>query len=342
VLMLTIHEIGIIPSLERFVSTNYLLRHAVILCILMVFALSSSIVTYVLVIHFGHPTTFSTSDPRVGFQPDSGGRDTMEIISSCASTLITCVYSSVHFNVPYSSAHRLPVLAKLRSRDFWLELWTKITFWLLGIFSPEMLVLHAFYEYMIARRDVKWMHEHGHAEWSLTLAFFADMRGFVTEDGRVVHSGFALHEHLFRNREPGTFDCAALEYDIADRTKADILFKILTTFQIIRFFVGTIARVTAGLPVAPLETITCAYVICTLIYYGLWLKKPYNVTERIVVRVQPNLRRSHRLEQLEFAEVQEQHRWPRLHAMWEKFVEPPMTETDRLHGSEKTVAIKPM
>ena len=337
---LTIRKVGIVPSVERFVSTNYLLRHIVVLVLLIVLTICASIIAYVLAIHYGHPTQFSPSDPRVGFQSGAVGRDTMDIISACASTLITCVYSSVHFDVPRSEAHRLPFSSKLRSKDFWLELWAKTTFWLLGIFSPEMLVLHAFYEHMIAQRDVAWMRAHGHAEWSLTLAFAADMGALITESGTGVRSGFALHNLLLRNHEPGAFDCKALEYELADHTKADTLFKMLTTLQICRFFIGTVARAVTKLPIAPLETVTCAYVGCTLVYYVLWFHKPYNVNERVIVTVKPTLHRAGPIPDLNMKKPKTKSRWvpQRLQDFWKKvcmpFLEPPMTEDDRLHGSE--------
>ncbi|KAH9854730.1 hypothetical protein C2E23DRAFT_912830 [Lenzites betulinus] len=363
---LTIHDIGIVPSVERFVSTNYLLRHFRILGFLIIFTLVASTAIYLVLLHYGRPTQFSSSEPRVGFQADSGGRASMDIISACASTLLTCVYSSVHFDVPRSHAHRLSFLRKVRTRDYWLELWAKITFWLLGVFSPEMLVLHAFYEHMIARRDVAWMRAHGHAEWTLTLAFAADMGALTTEAAadaaeanggiaggtgaaRPPHSGFALHEQLLRHHDPGALDCAALEHELADRTKADVLFKILTALQIARFFAGTVARAAVRLPIAPLETITCAYVACTLVYYGLWLQKPYGVNEQIIVRVRPTLPRARRIQPDAVLTIEEpaapkpdpKGRWwvTPFRVFWAKacvpFLEPPMSETDRLHGSER-------
>lgn len=336
---LTIGQIGIIPSLERFVSTNYLLRHFVVLAILSVGVLSASIGLYCAAIYFGRPTQFSSSDPRLPFQSDSGGRDTMDIISACSSTLITCVYSSVHFNIPRGYAHRLPFSQKIQSKDYWLDLWGKATFWLLGIFSPEMLVLHAYYEHMIARRDVKWMREHGHEGWTMTHAFFADMGGFVTEDGRELRSGFALHDTLLRSPNPGWVDFEELEYDIADRTKADLLFKIITSIQVLRFFVEVIVRTILKLPVAPLETVTCAYVICTLLYYGLWIPKPYNVNEHIVIRMQPaTLRRARKIEESDVDAREKTSRMPpAFKRFWDKYIvpclEPHMTEADRQHGS---------
>lgn len=351
---LTISEIGIVPSVERFVSTNYLLRHIRVLGLLMVLTLFVSISAYILALHYGHPTQFFSSEPRVGFQADSGGRDSMDVISACASTLITCVYSSVHFDVPRSYAHRLSLRQKLVARDYWLELWVKVTFWLLGIFSPEMLVLHAFFEYMIARRDVAWMREHGHPDWTVALAFAADMGALIPEGAREgerpPHSGFALHEALLRHHEPGALDCRALEHELADHTKADVLFKLLTTLQIARFFAGTVARWAVRLPIAPLETITCAYVACTLVYYGFWLQKPYNVNERIIVRLRPTLPRARRIAPDSVLAVQdpqpaavaagEGSKWVGpLRAFSSKFCatfwEPPMSETDRLHGSER-------
>ncbi|KAL7279913.1 hypothetical protein ACG7TL_006322 [Trametes sanguinea] len=363
---LTIRDIGIVPSVERFVSTNYLLRHIVVLGVLIVLALCVSAVTYVLAIHYGRPTRFSSSDPRVGFQSGSSGRDTMDIISSCASTLVTCIYSSVHFDVPRSYAHRLPFLSKLTSRDYWLELWTKVSFWLLGLLSPEMLVLHAFYEYMLARRDVSWMRAHGYVEWNLSHSFAADMGvlvlpsdvtstsgtgGAAADAGMVrarsLRSGFALHEQLLHKSEPGALDCKALEYELADHVKADALFKILTTLQIVRFFLGTLARWIVRLPIAPLEYITCAYVGCTLVYYGLWFHKPYNVNECIVLRIAPELRRAQQIRPshqpltiddagtVQAATIQGGRQPLRLilQKAWKSFLNPPLSDAHRMHGS---------
>ncbi|KAI0753365.1 hypothetical protein C8Q80DRAFT_1267772 [Daedaleopsis nitida] len=355
---LTIREVGIVPSVERFVSTNYLLRHIVVLGLLVILALSTSALAYLLTMHYGLPTQFSSSDPRVGFQADSGGRATMDIVSSCASTLSICIYSAVHFNVPRSHAHRLSFWPPwnspmLRSREWWLELWAKVSFWLLGVFSPEMLVLHAFYEYVIAGRDVAWMHEHGYTGWTRKLAFAADMGALTTESGDpdggvVVRSGFQLHELLLRDREPDALDCKALEQELDDHSKADTMVKLLATWQITYFFVGAIARSVKGLPIAPLETVTCAYVLCTLVYYGLWWSKPYNVNERVIVRIRaltprratqtrpPSGRpRSERSKSKSTARTCVQPFWIFCEKIALLFQEPEMSESDRLHGSER-------
>ncbi|KAI0766352.1 hypothetical protein BD413DRAFT_636018 [Trametes elegans] len=353
---LTIREVGIVPSVHRFVSTDRLLRHIAILGLLVAFTIATSIIIYFLAIHYGHPTQFPSSNPHVGFQGDSGGRDTMDIVVSCATTLITCIYTSVHFDVPRSYAHRLASWPKkLRSHDFWLELWTKVSFWMLGVFSPEMLVLHAFYEYKIARRDVVWMHEHGYTDWSLTLSFAADMGALVVQlpgrDAHPVRSGFALHHLLLWHRDPSTLDCKALEYELADRTKADVLVKVITTLQIVRFFLGVIARAVNRLPVAPVETVICAYVGCTLVYYTLWLYKPYNVNERIVVRLSPMLSRARPISEPApsvdgDAAQPPPGKWTRpLRALWAKasslFCEPHMSDHDRLHGSVRMHQLSP-
>lgn len=335
---LTFGDIGVIPSLHRFVDTNRLLGHWVVLPILISFTLGASIIAYFLPIHWGHSTVFSPSDTPVGWQHSGSTRGTLDIINSCISTLVTCVYTAVHFNLPHSEAHRLSPWKKVRSKDFWLEFWVQVSFWLLGLFSPEMLVLHALYEYMIVRYDVAWMRKHGHPKWSQTLAFFADMDGFrlVIEDGRQeqVRSGFALAEMFEQSGEPWSLDCTALEYEIADKTKANMLLKIITTLQIIRFFVGVVARSMKRLPIAPLENITCAYVICTLVYYGLWFNKPYNVKERILVRKSPP--RLHRSTNMRNPKPKRKHKtiMKPMHAFWKLLLQPEMTEGKQRRGSK--------
>ncbi|EJC99831.1 uncharacterized protein FOMMEDRAFT_112880 [Fomitiporia mediterranea MF3/22] len=289
---------------------------------------------------------FSNSDSHVGFQTDSGGRSTMDIIATCTSTLVSCVYSSVHFDVPHGTSHRLTFFEKIRSKEFWLELYGKFSFWLLGLLAPEMLVIHAYYEHMIAREDVIWMKRHGYPDWKMVHAFFADMGGFTVEDGERPHSGYELHKMLSRGEVPGMIDCKELEYDIADRTKVDMLFKLFTILQVCRFFAETIWRPIVSLPVSPLEIVTCAYVMCTLMYYSLWLYKPYNVNERIVVRSKPGLRRTWMLK--ETTQPKNEHTKYRfcsvrylLDSLSSIFLEPRLSEEDRLGGSKKMYQSSP-
>ena len=66
---------------------------------------------------------------------------------------------------------------------------------------------------------------------------------------------------------------------IKDKSKADNIAKFLATVQAGWLLVQCIGRVVTRLPLTFLEIITSAHVICTLIMYLLWMKKPYDIHE---------------------------------------------------------------
>lgn len=64
-------------------------------------------------------------------------------------------------------------------------------------------------------------------------------------------------------------------------SKADWLLKTLTCTQAVWLVVQTIMRFIEGRPVSELEASTCSYVVCALITYVFWWKKPYGVQTHI-------------------------------------------------------------
>ena len=66
---------------------------------------------------------------------------------------------------------------------------------------------------------------------------------------------------------------------IKDKSKADNIAKFLAIVQAGWLVVQCIARVVTHLPLTFLEIITSTHVLCTLIMYLLWIKKPYDIHE---------------------------------------------------------------
>jgi len=64
---------------------------------------------------------------------------------------------------------------------------------------------------------------------------------------------------------------------INDKSKADMLTKTLVCFQACWMLVQAVARKVEGLPITLLELNTIMHVVCALIMYLLWLKKPQDV-----------------------------------------------------------------
>ena len=71
------------------------------------------------------------------------------------------------------------------------------------------------------------------------------------------------------------------------KSKADWLAKALAIFQTMWMVIQTIARRASGLPL--LELSTLAHVLCTVIMYGAWWKKPQYVSDPIEVPIEPSV-----------------------------------------------------
>ncbi|KAL2022011.1 hypothetical protein VTK56DRAFT_6251 [Thermocarpiscus australiensis] len=65
--------------------------------------------------------------------------------------------------------------------------------------------------------------------------------------------------------------------DIEDKSKADGLVKLAALLQVIWFTLQSAIRAAHGLPLAPLETMTLAYVFNALVTYGFWWEKPKDI-----------------------------------------------------------------
>ena len=77
------------------------------------------------------PNSTETSKQIVGYVQDPDGRGTISLMISCMLTLVLCVWSALHLNVP-GPKHTW-------SKDVWLN-----TRWIIaGIYAPELAVFVA-------------------------------------------------------------------------------------------------------------------------------------------------------------------------------------------------------
>lgn len=75
------------------------------------------------------------------------GRGTWEILYSCVFTLLLCVYTAIHLNVPP------PNETKFSS-------WLRNTMWVaIAIFAPDVVVVNAFQQWKVARNFIKELNE---------------------------------------------------------------------------------------------------------------------------------------------------------------------------------------
>ena len=76
---------------------------------------------------------------RVGWVPDSSGRGTISLLLSCLSTLILCIWSAIHLNLP------------LRDESSFNYTWRYFKWSIIGLFGPELVVWTAWRQYISAR-----------------------------------------------------------------------------------------------------------------------------------------------------------------------------------------------
>ena len=106
---------------------------------------------------------------RRGWVDQPTERGTTDIIWTCLSTLIICLWTTLHLNLPAPDDGP------------WTIFWRKARWLLLGILAPELPMLFAFAQWASAKRSVVDMHNLGFiaTEWTLVHAFYADSGGYV-------------------------------------------------------------------------------------------------------------------------------------------------------------------
>lgn len=73
------------------------------------------------------------------------------------------------------------------------------------------------------------------------------------------------------------------ESTISDKSKADILAKVLVCLQVVWMLIQTISRKALGYPITLLEVHTLVHVACAVAMYGLWFRKPLDVRDPTLV-----------------------------------------------------------
>ncbi|EPE26362.1 hypothetical protein GLAREA_02274 [Glarea lozoyensis ATCC 20868] len=238
------------------------------------------------------------------------GRGTWDIISSCVLTLILCVWTALHLNVPKQNA------------SLWHRFRTKALWVVVGIFAPEVVVYIAWVQYSSAKYLLKEIQaleadgtnlatqksrpQVGHEDieataphvyvprkhkWTMSHCFFAGMGGFAFDSdldngGQEFIQGspslrFTSHAILALARLDKLPNVSTEE--ISDKSKADGLAKCLVCLQASWMLLQTLGRLIAGLPITLLEINTVGHCLCVLAIYLIWWNKPLHVLEPITL-----------------------------------------------------------
>ncbi|KAK0616985.1 hypothetical protein B0T14DRAFT_498097 [Immersiella caudata] len=233
--------------------------------------------------------TNTTNGELLSWVQEPDGRGTFGILKSCVITLVLCVYTALHLNIPPANS----------SKSFLL--WRKAKWILVGLFAPEVVVYIAWDQRQRvkrlsgdvssicaeeAKKDRGSKRKH---EWTMTHSWFAYMGGFAidTKQGQdeLPAEYIPGSPRLALNRKAVTVLARSgmlpdiSKESITDKSKADALAKALVITQASWLILQCIMRFANGLHVTALELNTLAHAVCALLIYALWWHKPLDITE---------------------------------------------------------------
>ncbi|KAI0902288.1 hypothetical protein F4806DRAFT_446459 [Annulohypoxylon nitens] len=239
--------------------------------------------------------SLTNSTQLVGYVQDPNGRGTTTLILSSLLTLVLCVWSALHLNVPRQHQTRLQ------------GLWLNVRWIITGIYAPELVVFTAWRQWCSARllqqlveRSVK---DHSIIPqsikcppWTMAHSFFACTGGFAFELESLERA--MSHMTDFATGRPRRLTltargmavlakCGRLPHvrkeEIEDKSKANDLAKATVIIQATWMLIQVIGRLASKLPVTPLEVNVVAHVLCAFLMYMFWWNKPLLPNEPIIL-----------------------------------------------------------
>jgi hypothetical protein len=230
--------------------------------------------------------------------PEPEGRGTWKLLYSCVFTLILCVWTAIHLNIPPAG-------------ETWIQHWTRKLKWvLIGIFVPEIVVCEAWMQWRYAKRLCKELNVAASrppvpydlselddakendtppkdipARFSIVYTFYCIMGGLVVDVGDIhdkyTRMSLAPQGLLWLAKKGHLFPIS--DESIRDKSKADFLAKGLVCFQVTWLLLQCIARKASGYPLTVLELHTLVHVVCALAIYSLWFHKPLDIKDPTVI-----------------------------------------------------------
>ncbi|KAG2030719.1 hypothetical protein BDR03DRAFT_905781 [Suillus americanus] len=232
-------------------------------------------------------------------------RTLWDILLSCWLTLFACTWTAIHPDIPGMDEGIVAITLR------------RLLLMAMALLGPEFVISWAAWQFLCARQVAKDFNDafgaqhaqpHGNhraarqsepailllddisdsgksssAGWTLTHGFFAWMGGFMLYIDGKPRATLTPDELLQFVRE-GSVDMPVItEVDIEDRSKDDVLSKLVAILQLVWFIIQLIARYAQHLPVTLPEIDTLGIAALTCIAYGLWWKKPKNVRRPHIV-----------------------------------------------------------
>ncbi|TGO78265.1 hypothetical protein BELL_0072g00060 [Botrytis elliptica] len=239
------------------------------------------------------------TDVAPGWVSEPDGRGTWSLLYSCVGTLVACVYTAIHLNIPPT-----------REKAYFG--WARKAKWvMIALLAPEIVAYTAFEQYYLGRKFLKKLvsqeeqkvaypsiyekystdtiqtsNTTAKPNFDMVYAHYTMMGGFAadvshlhnvlktvtfTTDGILFLSSVGLAPHLDKQ-------------EIEDKSKSDLLGKMLAFLQGIWSIGQAIERKFSGYPTTMLEVHTVVHVVCALALYILWATKPLSVGVPTIVK----------------------------------------------------------
>lgn len=211
-------------------------------------------------------TTSANRTELMGWTPESSGRGTLTLLTSCLATTMLCTWIVIH-----------PRIDKRKGR----RLLHKLVLWLKTIVAPELIAVGAAQEWTQARRVVRESSKFTNGELGLVQAFYIGMFGLqhrTSQGTRILWPNqfvWLLEQGLldWRNHEEWGLSSEVIQ----DKGNSDTTGKLFAASQVAWFVAQSIMRVAHDLPLAPLEAMTLSYVPLFVVTYSYWWTKPRDI-----------------------------------------------------------------
>ena len=217
------------------------------------------------------------------------GRGTSDILWSCLATIVLCVWTAMHLPVPYYHGQR-----PLSTRQKLLR--SGIGPALFSVFVPEFPAVIAIAEMTACLQAKEEIRRLTQMDWTLTHQFFLDAGGVClrSPSGRYLQIGkeevtramkrSGSHSEQRPSPPNWLFELEKLTEDqIKDLAKSDMLSKLIACGQALWLVIQVVTRLCQHRAVTLLEISTCAYVLCALLSYAAWWKKPQGCMSPIMI-----------------------------------------------------------
>lgn len=208
----------------------------------------------------------ATADPLQGWVKNND-RGTQNIITSCFSIIILCLWSMLHLNLPAPDD------------TLWTVICQRARWMFLGLLYPELVMCFAYAQMMSATTSLQDMLsldiDPGH--WSVVHGFYADMGGFVLKAPDFDAFPITARQ-LYILVSNGILPLPELcQREITDKSKGNWFVKGIAVWQTVYILVTIAIRLAKGLAVTPLEIMTATIGFCAFVTILLWWKKPLDV-----------------------------------------------------------------